>query len=103
MSEQRSARQIRAYCEALEAALSNPVGRREQSGALYVEWGINARVDMPRLLDAAEVAVKLRALFRGIRTWREKERILAETAWLAELSPEAALSADGENEEESET
>ena len=33
-----------------------------------------------------------------VRSWTTNA--LAETAWLAELSPEAELSADGENEEE---
>ena len=67
---ERNAKEIRAYMAA-DMKLHD-----------YLEM---VDVDMPRLLDAA---VKLRRLFYGIDTWQDKERILAETAWLAETPEE---------------
>ncbi len=52
-AKQRTASEIRAYCEELEKNLGASKGKREQAVANYVSWGINARADMLPLLDAA--------------------------------------------------
>ena len=115
MSEQRSAAEIRAYCEELEENLIASKGKREAAIASYVSWGINAREDMLRLLDAVVKLREARLQYLFVYWYAEQgldyteaetrvrqDKLLAETAWLAD-SPEAELSADGENEEESET
>ena len=65
--------------------------------------------DLPRALEAA---VKLREMVQDMRGYPTEcgrlgtdwaaDRVLDDTKWLAELSPETPLSPDGENEEESE-
>jgi len=97
MDKQRTAQEIRAYCEAAKRGESGLLWKRLEgggwSGGLRPDFATLARVDMPRLLDEIEryrdAAVKLRRLFYGIDTWQDKERILAETAWLAETPEEA--------------
>jgi len=94
MAEQRSASEIRAYCEAvpdpLEARPIDVWADRDR----YAEVGVKARTDMLRLLESG---MKLRAaLLDAIATADEKaydlgdqlqkrhETLLAATAWLAE-------------------
>jgi len=104
MNEKRTAAQIRAYCEAATEAQYWD----------YDWWIFGERVqaDLPRLLDAA---AKLREMVSDLcdeiddlmRYWHNLEsscnkrgrKMIDETAWLEELSPEPALSPDGENEE----
>jgi len=108
MSEKRTAGLIRSYLKAFEYGLAIAKTPRKRR-AYYTNLGINARTDLPRVLDAAEAAVKLREAlayaWEFVPFARDEcvRKAWAETAWLAELSPEPADSADGENEEESET
>ena len=105
----RTAQQIRAYLKAFEYGriiAKTPAKRR----AYYTEVGPNARTDLPAVLDAA---VKEREDIGHLLVLLPSELWTPEVSaiyrrrlkndWLAESSPEAAQSPDGENEEESET
>jgi len=81
--------EIRAYCEELERAICAP-GASSHAGANYARWGINARADLPRLLDAAVKLRRLATLFGCLAQLIPNadaylariEQDLAETAWL---------------------
>jgi len=121
MSEKRTASEIRAYCEEYTQRGSEIYGRLDDDD-LCEEWqnlmilfGCAARTDLPRLLDAA---VKLREALWDSNVYLTTDGIgfkdprvmglYVDTLWLAEppedaeLSPEPALSPDGESGEESE-
>jgi len=100
----RTAGLIRSYLKAFEYGLAIAKTPRKRR-AYYTNLGINARTDLPRVLDAA---VRLRKAVFDAWEWGwmgNARELLAGTIWLIEpeLSPEPALTPDGENEEESET
>ena len=105
----RTAGLIRSYLKAFEYGLAIAKTPRKRR-AYYTNLGINARTDMPRLLDAA---VRRGAVLQWLLNFPELnglqkhhiERIKAvldETAWLAEPSPEPAApdSESGEGDDE---
>ena len=101
----RTASEIRAYCESVPDPLVEDSITVWAAQAQYAKVGLNARTDVPRLLD---VAAKLRKMLAEAYAaawahqdpgpWLRERRcpdLLADTAWL-ELSPEPALSPPGE-------